>query len=222
MTQALDTLLIVFGLLTAICGVLRGASFSKADREKHPILKKLDGKKVFLFTFTALFLLLTAVTQGIRLIITPPSLVQTQGPGGQIFEKATLTGFEKEVEDALSEQRSQTTDYFKAAEHDFAARDYRAAISNYRKSNRVIPTMSSYLNLGISLYYLSEYDKADEAFTSGRQIAVKKRDKKLEAPLRSGLGNVYFRQGKLEEALKSHQDALAIDKEIGNQPGSGQ
>ncbi|MCZ6593700.1 MAG: hypothetical protein O6943_02165 [Bacteroidetes bacterium] len=50
MTQALDALLIAFGLLTAICGVLRGASFSKADRKKHPILKKLDGKKVILFT----------------------------------------------------------------------------------------------------------------------------------------------------------------------------
>ena len=148
MTQALDTLLIVFGLLTAICGVLRATSFSKADREKHPLLKKLDGKKVSLFISTVVFLILTAVIQIIQ-VTTKPTSEQTQGPGMQIFEKTTLTGFEKEVEEALSEQRSQTTDYFKAAEHDFAASDYRSANSNYRKSNRVIPTMSAYLNLGI-------------------------------------------------------------------------
>ena len=142
---------------------------------------------------------------------------QTQG--GQILEKSTLTGFGKEVEEALSEQRNQTTDYFKAAEHDFAAGLYRTAVSNYQKSISVIPTMSAYLNLGISHFYLSKYDKADEALTSGLKIAVQKQDKELEATLRNGLGNVYFNQGKYEDALKYHQEALTIHKDIGNPLG---
>ena len=175
-TQTLDALLIVFGLLAASCGVLRGASFSKAD----------------------------------------PTLVQTQGTGGQIFEKATLMGFQKEVEGALSEQRSHTTDYFKTAEHDFEKRRYADAADNYQKSSGVIPTMSAYLNLGLSLWYVSNFAQAQEAFSSGLRIAIKKQDRKFEAAFRGNIGNVYLNQGKLEEALKSYRDALAIHEEIGN------
>ncbi len=136
MTQ-LDILGVVFGLLAAISGLLRGASFTRVDREKHPRLKKLDGKKLPLFISTFVFLILAAVTQIIQ-VTTKPSLEQTQGPGGRILEKATLTGFEKEVEEALSEQCSQTTNYFKAAEHDFAAGLYGDAVNSYQKSISVI------------------------------------------------------------------------------------
>ena len=214
----LDIFGVVFGLFAAISGLLRGASFTTVDREKYPMLKKLDGKKLPLFISTFVFLILTAVTQIIQ-VTTKPSFEQTQGPGGQTFEKATLTGFKEELREETVELESEAEDYFNSAERDFAAGLYWDAVNSYQKSISVISTMSAYLNLSISLYFLSEYDRADEAFTSGLQIAVKKRDRKLEAPFRSGLGNVYFRQGKYEEALKSLQDALATFKEIGNPLG---
>ena len=76
MTQ-LDILGVVFGLLAAISGLLRGASFTRVDREKYRTLKKLDGKKLPLFISTFAFLILAAVTQIIQVTTNPSSRFQT-------------------------------------------------------------------------------------------------------------------------------------------------
>ena len=54
----LDIFGVVFGGLAAISGLLRSASFTRADRKKYPLLKKLDGKKVHLFISTLVFIVL--------------------------------------------------------------------------------------------------------------------------------------------------------------------
>ncbi len=76
MTQ-LDILGVVFGLLAAISGLLRSASFTRLDREKYRTLKKLDGKKLPLFISTFAFLILAAVTQIIQVTNNSSSRFQT-------------------------------------------------------------------------------------------------------------------------------------------------
>lgn len=162
----------LFGLLGAISALLFSASFPKAQQQKFPILKNLDGKQLHLVVATILFLVLSAiVNMGKDILSVKPSLELTQGPRGGLTEKATPSVLKRELKDAGAELVSKAEDYFKAAERDFEARQYADAASNYQKSINVVPTMSGYLNRGISLFYVSDLRQAEDAFISGVQIA---------------------------------------------------
>jgi tetratricopeptide (TPR) repeat protein len=103
-----------------------------------------------------------------------PSLELRSDPHGESVQKATLTGFERELKEAAAEKESEARDYFKAAERDFAAQRYRDAASNYQKSIDVLPTISGYLNLGITLRHIADFQRTAAAFRSGLQEARRK------------------------------------------------
>jgi tetratricopeptide (TPR) repeat protein len=88
------------------------------------------------------------------------------GSQGALLGKATLSGFETEVTEEATKRASETKDYFEAGERDFAARRYRDAASNFQKSIDALPTISAYLNLGLSFCYTSEYQQARGIFTT--------------------------------------------------------
>lgn len=148
-----------------------------------------------------------------------PKVEQIQGPHGKLVQKATLTGFAKELEEGATKLKSETEDYFNSAERDYAAGLYRDAANNYEKSINIIPTTSAYLNRGLAFWYISDFAQAGDAFISGLQIAQKKRDREVEAAFRGNIGTLCFGQGKYENALKSYQNALATFKEIDNPLG---
>ena len=143
-----------------------------------------------------------------------PTVVSVPGPQGESIQKATLTGFEKELADAATEHASEAKNYFKAAEHDFEARRYRDAAKNDQKSIGALPTSSAYLNLGASLFYVSDLRQAEGAIHTGLQLTRKKRNKVLEESFLTNLGDVYRLQGKLDEGLKCHQAALELSARI--------
>ena len=220
MIQLLIVFTYLFRFLAALSVLLFGASFSRRQRERFPLLKKLDGKQVHLFIAAVVFLAFNFGTDAWKdLLTTQPSLEQSQGPGGEIIQKATATGFKKELEEGADELKSEAEDYFNAAEHDYEEMRYREAANNYLKSIEVIPTMSAYLNRGISLRNISSYAQSEDTYISGLQMAQKKQDKDLEGAFRGNIGIVYRNQGKLEEALKSLQAALTIHIEIDNPLG---
>ena len=211
-----------FGFLGGLFALLFGATFSDASRETLPILKSLGEKQVHLGVATIvcwLIALATGIWKEFLSLKLKPSVEVIQGPGGGLTQRATLTGFEKELEEAASERAREVKDYFNAAERDFAARRYRDAANNYQKSVNALPTMSALLNLGTSLSYVSDYPKAENVFTAGLQIARKKGRKEFEGAFLGNIGNVYFDQGKLDEALRSFQAALDLFKQIGNPLG---
>lgn len=79
--------------------------------------------------------------------------------------------------------------------------------------------MSGYLNLGISLLFVSDFQQCERAFLLGLQIAREKGNRRFEGEFINNIGNAYHRQGKLHMALKSYREALAITKEIANGVG---
>ena len=215
MIRVLIVLTYLFGGLAALFGLLLGFS---SELEKYPIFKMVEGKKIYLFVVTAVCILFNRLAAASKEVILNkrPKMEQVQGPHGELVQKATLTGFAKELEEGVTKLKSEAEDYFNSAERDYAAGLYWDAANNYEKSINIIPTMSAYLNLGLALWYISDFALAEDAFISGLQIALEKRDRTFETLFRGNIGLVYFDQGKLEEALKSYQHALTIDKEIGN------
>jgi hypothetical protein len=147
----------VFGLLAFVCALLSTISFSKGHRKKYPILTRFDGKKLHSFSVAVIC---AAIAYGSNIgkdLFTNPVVGSVPGRHGEFTQKATLTGFERELKEASDENERKARDYFKAAEHDIIAQRYPDAAINYQKSINLLPTMSGYLNLGIVLGYTSSF-----------------------------------------------------------------
>lgn len=223
----MKTILIIaagfFGFTTTVSALLFGASFIEKEWDRLPHLKKIASKKPLLFTATVISAALLAFALiGTGLQKEYPKedpIVVVIGPDGKPFEKATLNGFEKELEDGAGKIKSETKSYFQAGEHDFAESDYEGAVDNYRKSIELIPTMSGYLNLGLSLFHCSAYEDSKQAYFSGLQIAHKQGRQTFVGPLYGNIGNALFAQGEYDESLYYHTKASAIAAEIGEVRG---
>ena len=215
--------LIVLSVLSGSFGVIcfALASFSKGQRKKHPIFRMAYEKRVHLF-FAGCILVILGAGAGISqaILSEEPSPVVTLVLRGDLVQKATQTGFEEELEEASVELASEARDYFNAAEHDFEARRYEEAAINYQRSVGAIPTMSAYLNLGVSLVRVARYGEAEGAFNSGLQMAQEKSNSKgFEGAFASATGVIHVYQGRLEEATKAFQRALDIAKRTDNPLG---
>lgn len=158
--------------LGAIAGLRVTATFNRDELEKYrrlgPYLERLESRRVPLLIFTVVFLAISGITTATgTLIPSAPSFEAAPGPGGQTVEKATSEGFRKEAEETASVLVDVAEDYFKAAERDFEVMQYQDAATNYEKSIDLLPTMAGYLNLGLSLWHVSNYAESQDAFISG-------------------------------------------------------
>jgi tetratricopeptide (TPR) repeat protein len=217
MNVALIVLGHLFTFVAAIAGLLLGLSFTTVEHQRFPVLRKLEGKRVSLLFTTVLSLAIVLVVNITKDV--PPAFETAQGPKGEALQKATASGFDRELEDAAAELKTKAKRFFDAAEAEFKPGSYEDAAKSYQKSIDLLPTMSAYLNAGISWYNISKFPEAEQAFLAGLQLAREKEDEKFEGNFLGNIGIVYRNQGKLEAALKSHQEALEIDRKIGNPLG---
>jgi len=104
---------------------------------------------------------------------------------------------------------------------------YEDAIKEFENILRICiisPTekMSILLNLGNAYYSLSQNDKALENYNASLRVTEKVGKKTALEGKAAALGNIgliYSDKGDLDNALKYHQDALKIDREIGYKQG---
>ena len=181
LTRIINVIAWVFLLLGTIYWALFGASHSKTDWTDYPLLKQLIEDPLKLFLAAVFFSVVSTGAFILKGFITEkPSLEVYQGPQGEITQKATPTGITREFKEAAVELANEAKDYFRSGERDFAKRRYIDAAGNYQKSINIVPTMSGYLNLGISLLYVSDFRRAEKALISGVQIARRKHNKLFE------------------------------------------
>ena len=206
--------LAIFGLVAAW---LASTTFTDNHKARYPFLKKLVGKK---FTFQVIALIFGIIGIGITTLQTASSALETVvTANGTTIQKATESGFDKEAQDAADELKKRVKEYFSAGEQDFAANNYRSAATNFKASIAALPTMAAYLNAGFSLNNISDYPGAQQAYEEGLLLAQRKGDKSFQAAFLDNIGIVDSDYGKLDEALNYQQQALNIDKAIGNQIG---
>ncbi len=205
-------------LLGTLAGLLLGArSFTQGQRKKYPVLRKLDGKQLHLLTAALLFFGGAFLTNILKDFLSlQPATELVRGPEGQFTRKATSSSIREELRDAAAELASKAEDYFNAAERDYAVNRYRDAAKNYQNATEVLPTMSAYLNLGNSFFYISDNKRAQTAYFSGLQLADRKNAEEFKGAFLSGIANTYLIEGKFGEALSNYQAALEIDKKSSN------
>ena len=216
----MNVTLIILGYFVEFVGgvaaLLLGLSFAGGEWNQYPFLQGLDDQRPLLLSITIVSLVLKLI---INLAKDVPAAFETVNtPNGQVV-KATLSGFEQELDDAADEIKKKVQEYFEAGERDFANEQYAQAASNYKVSFELLPTMAASLNAGNTFLNISDYQEAEELYQQGLRLAQQKADKKYEAAFLGNIGVIYKNQGKLDEALKYHQQSLEIHKAIGNKLG---
>jgi len=213
----------LFGFLATVCVLVLSLGFPQYVLDIFPILEKFaTTNKPYFFVATLVSLACAYGATALREYLSEkekPALEIVIGPHGEQVQEATLSGFDKEVEDAAEEMKRNAKNYFNAGKADSTQHRYKDAAANYQKSIDALPTMSAYLNLGTSLLYISDFPGAEDAWISGLQIALKKQMKEFEGSFLGNIGLAYAEQGKLEEAVNALQESLEIYQQLGNQLG---
>lgn len=207
----------IAGVILTILTVLISITFTKGQRERFKILRKLDGKQIHLLIATAIFALMFFLIPVFEnMLHTEPKLDFVQLPNGQsLIETSTYDDFRGELESAASELIDEADEYFKAGDRDFAAWRFQEAAINYQKSLNALETMSGYLRLGNSLIYFSEFEQAKEAFFSGIGIARKRKNIRFEQLFCNSIGVCFQSLGSYGIALKWFKESLTLKQRIG-------
>jgi tetratricopeptide (TPR) repeat protein len=142
-----------------------------------------------------------------------------QASDGELIQKATLLGLERDLRRTTAESIGLAREAFQSGERAVAARRYREGAEDYARSVRAVPTAAGYLNLGIAWLYLEEFRLAEGAFRAGLDIARGAGDAREAGACLDGMGHAAFGQGRLEEAMAFYAEALGAHTEIGNMLG---
>jgi tetratricopeptide (TPR) repeat protein len=201
-------------LLALVLGRLKGL------RRRHPILQTAGGRPLWLVAVACLAWVLGSGAEAWKdHLDAEASLVLSQAPNGELVQRATPAALRGELTRAPSAPGSQASDGFDAGERDFAAMHYREAAWSYERSVRAGPTVAGYLNLGIALLILGEFQQAEDALRSGLERARRGAAERMEGAYLDALGWAHLGQGRLAAALASHRAALELHTRVGNPVG---
>jgi tetratricopeptide (TPR) repeat protein len=216
--------------LTALSGLLRFLSLASVlllvggalqpVRKRFPALRRLEAWRVGIVPAIILTWLLGSGATGLRdWLEVRGSLEVSQGPDGELIQKASPLGLQRGLRGAGAELITVAREAFQSGEQAMVARRYREGEEAYERSVRVIPTMAGYLNLGLTRLYLEDFRPAEAAFRAGLDIARRAGDARGAGACLDGIGRAALGQGHLEEALASQKAALGVHVEIGDMAG---
>lgn len=106
--------------------------------------------------------------------------------------KSNYQYFIEETKNIGSADIIKATNYFNVGEEEFRSSNWNQAIYSYEKSIQFYPTLSAYLNLGLSLMYTTQYDKALSVQNKGITLAKKKKHLWFEAEFTHQQGSVFL------------------------------
>ncbi|MBI2069660.1 MAG: tetratricopeptide repeat protein [Elusimicrobia bacterium] len=88
--------------------------------------------------------------------------------------------------------------------------DYQSAWNSFNQAGNLDPKNPVIqFNKGCAAYKLNDMETASQSFNQSRGLAGK--DVKLQAESHYNAGNIYFRQGKMEEAIEAYKKALLLN-----------
>ena len=196
-------------LIAAVLSTLIG------QLEQYAFFKWIKSNQWYLVGFIILCLIVLFLLEKSKESIGSRNAFELiQAPLGEPIRKASFNGFEKELEEAVSEHSNRINNaknYFKAGEHNRISFRFREAAVNYQKSINSFPTISAYLNLGNSFLMNADFEDAKQALTTGLSLAKEREKLEFEGALFNNLGIVYsFKKNMIDQALMSFEKALKI------------
>jgi tetratricopeptide (TPR) repeat protein len=206
--------------MTGLLTLLLTLSFSRGQRKRFPILRRLDGKQLSLGFAAALSLLLgfglSAYRDG---LIARRSFSLQLGPATLQETVATLDAFELELLEASTRAANDARRHFQEATGYFNEGDYHEAIPEYRASLAALPTLSAFLNLGISLRWSFQPAEAEQVLKAGLEKARAVKRRRFEAHFLFQLGSVQHRLTRSDAGEEALLSALVLYRELGDDLG---
>ena len=138
-----------------------------------------------------------------------PAFAVVQRPRGLLY-KATTARFDEDVRQADPASRADAAEAFASAEVQYDAYRYGAAAKEYQRSLRAVATPAAHLNAGLAALNQGELATAEEHFGTGLERIVDHGGQAFVPAFQLGLGVVYREQGRINEALDAHREALEI------------
>ena len=204
--------------LASVAAVFVSTKATELQRKKHPVLRKLDGKKVHLTLISGVLALTGAALTIIGFIGQNITLVRVGlGPGTGIASLATYDAFKRELSDQTNPQLADAArDYFRAATRDLDSGHYSQAATSYARSLDSAPTTAAYLNLALAFEYLSDFSQAESTLDKGINRIRSGEYKELEPEFLISFATLRQDQGRYGEALDYGRRALDL---VGEGPG---
>jgi len=143
-------------------------------------------------------------------------LFSGQGPGGEMVQLASLNGFRRR---AAVEGGGAAEESFAEAEQCFRSSRFAAAAEACQRSVDAAPTLSGYLNLGAALLNVADFEQAQEVLELGLGRARREEDVEFEAAFLADLGLLHARRGRMQEALQSYEEGMALFRRLGDLRG---
>ncbi|MCY3789181.1 MAG: tetratricopeptide repeat protein, partial [Gemmatimonadetes bacterium] len=148
---------------------------------------------------------------------TDAPLVLYESPHGLVVLKAVRVDFAEEGKEAAAAWA-----HFAAGEDHLSAGRCGAAAESYLQAAARRPSPAVWLNAGVALLCDGEYERAGEVLAKGLESAKAAGRKDVRAALLGNLGQAHQRLGRLDSALVSYQDALALHRQSGFAAGEAQ
>lgn len=184
----------VFGAVATIAVLLITASFTRSQRARFPVLRRLDGKKLGLTIVAAMSLILSQAFFAWKDALTLQQPIEFIAlPNGAVFPKATDARFKKEIQVSSGDLIEKAIVYFEKGTNEVSAQRHTDASRSFARSVSLLPTMSGYINLGMCQIFLDEVKSAEDSFRAGLLIAQNQSDSLLEAMF---YGNLAFTASK--------------------------
>lgn len=177
---------------------------SSEGEEGGVVRQKIWKERFQIFLGIALFLLLLEFFLG-----------ATKGPRRKKWGKV-LSVFAVFILPLLSPPETYASDV-KEGEKAFEAKDYEKAAETFLEAEIKNPGETQHVyNRGVSQAFNKQYEEAAQAF----QKSARSEDKELAKKSLFNLGNTHVQQGKLEDAVKSYEQALKIKPEADKKSSS--
>ena len=219
MTGVLTVLSYASTALAVVAGLLLLSSWLHVFRVRVPAVTRLDGRRLF----PVLAMILAAIV-GVGAMTWKSheevrgSLTWSQAPGGELAQKATLLGLRRELRRG-AESGGQAREAFERGEAALSASQFGEAAEQYGRSIRAAPTVAGYLNLGMTLLFLEEFRRAEDALRAGLRIAQDEENNRAEGACLDGIGRAAQGNGRIEAALGFYRAALDIHTRVGDPLG---
>jgi hypothetical protein len=149
------------------------------------------------------FIIVALIAQITERFLKPlPEDNLTFGPQGEAIQTGTLESFLQEITESAKEIAREAKNYFVVALNELSKGKFRMAATNFYRSVKNAPTMSGYLNLGVSQYFCTDWLNAEKSFRSGLEIAERLKNELFQARFFNNLGLLKLHTGSLSDARR--------------------
>ena len=199
-------------MVAAVSALLISISFTRAQRARYPMLKRLDGKQMWLgaITVVALGFGYGAYTWK-ELLIARLSYEVSIGSDGAPTEIASSIGLAGELKHAAAVLVSDAKEDFREGERAFKDGRMADAEAAFRRSVASVPSMAGLLNLGLSQLRQGRLAEAHSTLEAGLTLALKRADLRFQSRFTRRLGDDAVLSGQLSDAQTRYVNALRID-----------